>query len=554
MKRNNITRNQIERFYIKENHSIDECCKEFNISRTTFTNRLRDFNIKKSKKLSHQCSRRKLESKYGVGFNPLGDVEKNKKALIARYGVDNAMKATEVREKVKATNLKKYGVAAPIQNEEIFQKMVQTNLSRYDVACTLASPEIKRKANKTCITKYGTIYPLGSETHKELLLSKRKETNLIKYGAEEITTSKHFRDKVKSRCKKKYGTSSPNESVYSTTIFKDLNSFENYIKKFGKKKPSIIDIKSDLSMSETYILKKIHILKAEKLVELKPKRSSYEKEIYEFLITNNVTQDDIVLNSRDLIKGDNCAILELDIFIKSKNIAIEFNGTYWHSAIYKSANYHKNKSLLCEDVGIRLIHIYEYEWVDPYKKDIIKSILLNSIQQNSEKIYARKCLIKIPTKTELKDFLNKNHLQRFRGSSKEYGLYYNNELVQVMTFAKNKKYDWEIIREVSSLNKNIIGGNSKLFKHFLRIENPKSVFSYCDFNKFTGKGYEKIGMEFIGYTTPDMKWIIGDTVVNRNPSKNSLLRESADSQIFGAGSKKYLYLNSKQSDAEMHKI
>lgn len=88
-----------------------------------------------------------------------------------------------------------------------------------------------------------------------------------------------------------------------------------------------------------------------------------------------------------------------------------------------------------------------------------------------------------------------------------------------------------------------MGGVSKLFKHFIKEQNPSSVFSYCDFNKFDGKGYEAIGMKFIGYTGPDKKWVIDKKVVNRNPYHYHELKEQADAIIWGAGSKKYLWEN-----------
>lgn len=46
--------------------------------------------------------------------------------------------------------------------------------------------------------------------------------------------------------------------------------------------------------------------------------------------------------------------LELDFYIPSENIAIEFNGIYWHSEItgQKNKNYHLNKTELCEKQGI----------------------------------------------------------------------------------------------------------------------------------------------------------------------------------------------------------
>lgn len=67
-----------------------------------------------------------------------------------------------------------------------------------------------------------------------------------------------------------------------------------------------------------------------------------------------------------------------------------------------------------------------------------------------------------------------------------------------------------------------------------------SIFN-CDFNKFTGVSYENLGMKFIDYTVPDMKWIIEGKVVSRNPKKHHELKHLADAQIFGVGSKKYLW-------------
>lgn len=108
-----------------------------------------------------------------------------------------------------------------------------------------------------------------------------------------------------------------------------------------------------------------------------------------------------------------------------------------------------------------------------------------------------------------------------------------------MSFSHNKKYEWEIIRGCPASNNIVVGGVSKLFKYFIKENNPKEIFSYCDFNKFDGHGYEELGMKFIGLTTPDMKWVLDNKqVVNRNQNKHKKLKEASLGQIFGAGSKK----------------
>ena len=165
------------------------------------------------------------------------------------------------------------------------------------------------------------------------------------------------------------------------------------------------------------------------------------------------------------------------------------------------------------------------------------------------KIYARKCDIKKISNKEAKEFNEKNHLQGHRNAQVTYGLFYNGKLVQLMSFSQTKynrnlknENSWEIIRGCPASNNVVIGGVSKLFKYFLKQYDPIQVFSYCDFNKFDGKGYEEIGMKFIGYTGPDLKWVMPDySVCNRNPAKHNELKEKSVAVIYGAGSKKYLW-------------
>ena len=143
-----------------------------------------------------------------------------------------------------------------------------------------------------------------------------------------------------------------------------------------------------------------------------------------------------------------------------------------------------------------------------------------------------------------------NHLQGYRSANITYGLYYNDELVELMSFSKTKynrnlidENSREIIRSCTRLNTIVIGGTAKIFRHFIRDNNPEFIFSYCDFNKFSGKSYETIGMQYAGITQPDVKYIIDRKVVNRNPNKNSEQQSKKQATIYGAGSLKYIWRN-----------
>lgn len=83
--------------------------------------------------------------------------------------------------------------------------------------------------------------------------------------------------------------------------------------------------------------------------------SSYERYLQNYLDTLCIEYD---TNTTSVIKP-----LELDIYIPSHNLAIEFNGDYWHSSLKKQHDYHYKKTMACQQQGIGLIHIFEYQWL-----------------------------------------------------------------------------------------------------------------------------------------------------------------------------------------------
>lgn len=190
---------------------------------------------------------------------------------------------------------------------------------------------------------------------------------------------------------------------------------------------------------------------------------------------------------------------ELDIYIPDKKIAIEYCGLYWHSEDKKGKNYHRDKHLKCKQAGIYLIQVFEDEWIN--KKNIVKSRLKNILGMTTNKIYARKCDLKLVSNCDALSFCQENHLQG-RGQIKiAYGLYYDDKLVSVMTFSKvslakgSKSHDdWEISRFCSIPEVNIVGGASRLFSAFIKYNYPKKVISFCDVRWGNGKVYEKMGM------------------------------------------------------------
>ncbi len=233
-------------------------------------------------------------------------------------------------------------------------------------------------------------------------------------------------------------------------------------------------------------------------------RCSHSISAQELEICNYILATDIpyIQSDRTILSGK-----ELDIYIPSHNLAIEFNGIYWHSeGMGKSRNYHLNKTKECINKNIQLLHIFENEWDDPTKRSIWKSIINNKLGICSQKIFARKCTINEVDNKTASQFLLNNHLQGHTSSSVNIGLYYENELVALMTFGKsryNKSYQYELIRFCNKINTLVTGGASKIFKYFIRNYNPESLISYTDLRYSNGTLYEKLGFNKVKNMTPN---------------------------------------------------
>jgi len=276
--------------------------------------------------------------------------------------------------------------------------------------------------------------------------------------------------------------------------------------------------------------------------------SKIEKLMVNFVNELNIRYSE---NDRSLLNGK-----ELDIYIPSHNVGIEFNGLYWHSELFVDKNYHLNKTELCEEKGVQLIHIFEDEWLN--KQDIVKSRVKNILGVTDETIYARKCEIREVSTKEKTKFLNDNHIQGAVGSKINLGLYYNNELVSIMTFGKRpilNKSEYEMLRFCNKLNTNVVGGASRLFKSFIKRYNPNEIISYADRRWSMGNMYEKLGFEFIENTEPNWFIINGKNREHRvkyqkhrliemgfdeNKTADQILFENDMNKIYDCGTKKYI--------------
>ena len=213
---------------------------------------------------------------------------------------------------------------------------------------------------------------------------------------------------------------------------------------------------------------------------------------------------EIIHNDREILKPK-----ELDIYIPSKNIAIEFNGLYWHSdSVLKDKNYHYNKWKACHDQGIQLITVWEDDWL--YRREIVARMLKHKLGVSEDQVvYARKCQVVVLPKQTAWEFLDGNHIQGHTFSSVYLGLTVGSELVAVMALTLNNKntQEWTLDRYATSCG--VPGGHSKLLKFFTKNYGWSQIVTFADLSVSDGSLYEKTGWRLDKILKPDYKYVVG---------------------------------------------
>ncbi|VVC05367.1 Uncharacterised protein [uncultured archaeon] len=445
-------------------------------------------------------------------------MENVKKHNQEAYGVDCVFKAPEIVEKIEQTNLQKLGVRRPFQSAKILQKAEESLLESHGVRHPFDSKEIQQQAQDTYLANHDGKFMV--EARKELMRQtegknpfqleeikeKSRETNLKNLGVPYASQDEDVKRRIVETGRK------TNLRIYGVPNFSSVKLSEEAKKVLLNKdvllqqvnECGVINLAHRLGVKKQVIYKRC---KKYGFNLFKPGSSKYEEEIVGWLQKNgfNVEQ-----RNRKII-----APKELDIYIPTCKLAIEFDGLYWHSESgSKDKWYHWNKTRRCQQKGIRLIHIFEDEWIE--KKEICEDLLSRFLGFGQQKIFARKCDVREITNQECSIFLDENHIQGKKSASVNLGLFYGNQLAQLMTFMHsrfNKNIEWENIRCCNAKGIQVVGGVSRLWNHFIKKYNPQSVVSYCDRRWFTGETYRVLGFTLehsnrpqYSYTDYEHRW------------------------------------------------
>lgn len=247
---------------------------------------------------------------------------------------------------------------------------------------------------------------------------------------------------------------------------------------------------------------------------------------------------EVITNCRNMLAEHK----ELDIYIPSLKVAFEYDGMIWHSDRYRvDANYHLKKTEECTNKGIKLYHIFEYEWIN--KREIVK----RKIEQimgfvNDENNILNECNIMEINEEIAKDFNEKNNLQGHFASSLYIGGFYNGKLVSVISLSRENDDEWRLTRLTYNTNNDTI--IKKSMNYFIDKYKPHKIEAFDDRRWVviqTDSIYNRLGFDFSEILPPDYGYTRGQNdYINKEKLKDCRLSNDYY-RIYDCGSFTYIW-------------
>lgn len=255
---------------------------------------------------------------------------------------------------------------------------------------------------------------------------------------------------------------------------------------------------------------------------------------------------------------------EIDIYIPSMKLGIEYCGLYWHTENIKNEheddNKHYKKMLAANALGVRLITIFGDEWTKNEAQ--IKSFLVSTFGKNQIKVNARDCIVKNIDSKIGKEFQDLYHMQGGGNDDVYFGIYDDKEdLLGVMSAGRhpqrfsNNDSSIYLNRLTFKTDVTIRGGSGKLFsalKQYAVGKSYKSIISWSDNRWSEGNVYKKLGFIFSsqrdkgrglkdGSIWPETWYVFKGRRISKHKMKTLNLTDEDVTKIYDCGKKRWIF-------------
>lgn len=351
------------------------------------------------------------------------------------------------------TSLKKYGVTNNGQTTNALQKHAEFYADEEKVA------EATRKGKLTTKERYGDENYRNSEKLSEANLPKKTPEYWVEKTGNESYYILHDKDKL-------------------AELYEKMNAYDlaDYLK---------VSAATVFRWTLEHGLRTFYRSEQERIV------TDYIKEF----LPDSV---EVLTNSRKVLETGK----ELDIYIPSMNLAIEYNGAFYHHEniphIYR--NYHSDKFYGCLRQGIRLMTIQSTDWLN--KNDIMKRMVKSFVGANAAEYTVNDCFIRTVFDDEARDFLDHHHVHGYAKGDDYVGIYHNDGLVGIMAFKKFSDYT-KLVRYCSIID--IEGAFLEALNYYLDSFKPRRIIAVSD--NYYGDDLTELGFTIVKELPIDYRYL-----------------------------------------------
>lgn len=509
-------------------------------------------------------------------------VRKRQATLMERNGSTSPLGSPEAKERREATCIKRYGTYHPSKNEEVRERIRSTNVKTYE------DESVRKNLSDSLRT-------MRSERGDDLT-EKIKLTNLTQHG-EYTTLSSAAIKKIQATNKDRYGTTNPfaiHDDTYdlaavgSKRFFSNANNVKMTMRKraktinvrygsLGELNRQLFDRKRDERTRKLmdfglkdkileYLPGRVKCLcstcgkeyeaspgfirdrvssKLSPCVSCVPlmsmQRSKPEIELYEWLSAYVECEH----NDRKILGGK-----EMDVYVPSCKLGIEFNGAYTHSDRFKPVNYHLIKTDLAESKGVRLQHVWEDVWKT--KKDVVKGMILRKLGIYESTINVADCHIEEIKEEDAIEFYHCNCPYEIEHSDKHLRLTHGGDVIACLGYSKEEGKTREVLLFVTKIGVKCDGGFMALFDELKRITNDDIYTMSIDRSWDDGEEPLSAGFDFVGNTDPKCWYVLNDIRYDETSVSTDLLTDSESDvmRVHDCGSSAWKYINRAQSNKD----
>lgn len=479
----------------------------------------RSINAGYHKHCSHDCSVRDPEVTEKRTVNA-------KAALVEKYGVENPSQISGNSAKVKATKLARHGS----ENYCNIEKAKETNLERYGHTSFLGTPERIVKQREHSQKTYGVDHHTKSAVWKDQI----KQVFHERYGVDHPASRPEVRVRLKARIESEgadFVLRKPSTRKACALALRErvVARVENDLGGTFGEHITVIDLMAGRFLCgvcrKEFVMPNYGTSRSQPRTyprctacfPIKDNRDSIiQQELVAWVAAPcesggcGIAIEEITLNDRHALGNGK----EIDLYIPSRKIGLELNGNFWHTELYgnKPKNYHQDKVLVAAKHGIRLVHIFEDDWIKKRElvKEKIKQILAVPVPR--AKFYARKTSTyniqsysgQLPN--ELHSFFDSNHIQGSVRNLRKDTVHAmvatdaSGQIIAAMLFTSQRRVHmskkttpsndkvetghWELVRYAVKSGCLCVGMAGKLMKQFARVitssGKPAHITSYAD--------------------------------------------------------------------------